>query len=268
MADGGNALMVLLRSLLLLLGLSRASALVICGIEVPNARASPSSRALDDKSWPEAFPYSEADLTPDWAGNDQMFYVLPKFVQHADEEARASLTRYYDCVLPPDGTGAVLDLCSSFTSHYPKGRKAARCVALGLNPLELVANPSKTEWLQQDLNKKPKLPFEDNSFDLITNSLSVDYLTQPLEIFAEMHRVLKPGGIGCAAFTNRCFPTKVVPAWKRPFTEVAHAELVGSYFRYCAAEWEPAEVADVSPDGFKGLQNPMIVVMARKAAAP
>ena len=39
--------------------------------------------------------------------------------------------------------------CSSWTSHYPEGWKGARVVALGLNPLELLANPSKTEWKVQ-----------------------------------------------------------------------------------------------------------------------
>ena len=36
----------------------------------------------------------------------------------AGEECRASLAEYYRCVLPPS-RGAVLDLCSSFTSHCP-----------------------------------------------------------------------------------------------------------------------------------------------------
>ena len=55
--------------------------------------------------------------------------------------------------------------------------------------------PSKTEYKVQDLNTNPKLPFDDDSFDVITNSLSVDYMTKPIELFAEMHRVLKPGGM-------------------------------------------------------------------------
>ena len=179
-------------------------ALVICGVDVPHARLSPTSRALDDMVWPKAFPYSPKDLTPTFAGNDRMFYILPKIVQHAGEECRAGLTQFYECVLPPSGTGDVLDLCSSWTSHYPKGWSAQRCVALGLNPVELLLNPSKSEWLVQDLNSKTRLPFDDNSFDLITNSLSVDYLTKPIEIFSEIHRVLRPGGLACMAFTNRC----------------------------------------------------------------
>lgn len=242
---------------------------------------------------------------------------LPKFVQHAGEEARECLQRFYACALPPARSGDVLDLCSSWTSHYPDGWKGRRVACLGLNPLELLANPSKTEWkvripprgrglrgrrpsalrrLQvQDLNTSPTLPYESDSFDVITNSLSVDYVTRPLELFKEMHRVLKPGGIACMAFTNRCFPTKVrqmnhlnqiipthatnrpaliphtrstahlqvVPIWTRPFDDGHHAQIVGAYFKY-SAEWADVGVADVSPDGWVGQRDPMIVVVGRK----
>lgn len=39
-------------------------------------------------------------------------------------------------------------------------------------------------------------------------AVSVDYLTRPLEVFQEMHRCLKPGGLAVMSFSNRCFPTK------------------------------------------------------------
>lgn len=252
--------------MLLLLGwLSAASALSVCGLELPRAKLSPASRALDIIDWPAEFPYGPKDLTPDWAGNDRLFYAVPKFAQHAGDECRASLAEFYRVALPPSGTGAVLDLCASFTSHYPKEWKARRCAALGLNPLELAVNPSATEWRVQDLNAQPTLPYADGEFDLITNSLSVDYLTRPLEVFAEMSRVLKPGGRACMAFTNRCFPTKVVPVWNRPFTEDHHAQIVGAYFRYSSDAWAEVGVADVSPDGWAGQRDPAVVVIGRKA---
>lgn len=256
------------RALLLLLllnaTLEAATALTVCGVSIPNARQSPASRALDAMEWPESFPFTEADLTPEWSGNDGAFYTVPKFGHHAGDECRASLSEFYGSVLPPNGQGAVLDLCSSFTSHYPEGYKAKKCVALGLNFLELVANPSKTDYKVQDLNQNPKLPFDDASFDVITNSLSVDYMTRPLELFEEMHRVLKPGGLACMAFTNRCFPTKIVPIWNKPFTEMHHAQTVGAYFKFSAG-WAEIGVADCSPDGWVGQRDPMIIVMARKS---
>mgnify|MGYP001144347911 CR=1 FL=1 len=46
-------------------------------------------------------------------------------------------------------------------------------------------------------------------------AVSVDYLTKPLEVFREVNRVLKPGGLAIMSFSNRCFPTK--GAWRKRF---------------------------------------------------
>jgi SAM-dependent methyltransferase len=241
-----------------------ARALLVCGVDVPNARPSAASRALDDAQWPAQFPYSAADLQPADNSRDELFYLIPRFLHHAAPEARKELATFYAAVLPPAGQGAVLDLCSSWTSHYPEGYRARRCCVLGLNPLELLANPCRTELRVQNLNLDPALPFADDAFDAVTLSLSVDYMTSPLELFGEIHRVLRPGGIASMAFTNRCFQHKVVRRWLRPFSEESHARLVGSYFRY-SAEWADIGVADVSPDGWAGQSDPMVVVCARKA---
>ena len=172
--------------------------LLLGGIEVPHALPTYKSKVFENWVEPTSFPYTDHDFTPEDSSNDQLFYMLPKFVHHAGEECRKSLTDYYDLILPTQTGSNVLDLCSSFTSHYPTGWKVpngGKCSIIGLNPLELAANPSKTEFKVQNLNLNPKLPFNDNHFDVITNSLSVDYLTKPLEIFDEMYRVLKPGNI-------------------------------------------------------------------------
>lgn len=232
------------------------------GLVVPNAKVSACSRVLDKKTWPEAFPFTQADLTPRSEGNDWLFYLVPRVgVHHAAPDARAELVEFYRAVLPEDGD--VLDLCSSWTSHFPEGLRLRRCVALGLNPLELLANGHKTEIRVQDLNADPRLAFEDGAFDVVTCSLSVDYLTRPLELFAEVHRVLKPGGRACMAFTNRCFADKVVQCWLRPFSDVNHCSIVAAYFHYSAA-WAAIDVVDVSPDGWAGMQNPMLVVVGTR----
>ncbi len=49
-----------------------------------------------------------------------------------------------------------------------------------MSQAELERNPVLTDFSVRDLNKEPKLPYEDNSFDVITNVVSVDYLNRPL----------------------------------------------------------------------------------------
>ena len=108
---------------------------------------------------------------------------------------------------------ALLDVCSSWISHYPEGYEAGRISGLGMNEDELQKNPILTDYVVRDLNENPSLPYEDNTFDVVTNAVSVDYLTRPLEMMKEVNRVLKPGGLAVMSFSNRCFPTKAVSIW-------------------------------------------------------
>lgn len=246
--------------------------LEVGGVEIPNARVSPASRALDEIAWPSEWPHSRQEMTPQDPGGDGLFYLLPRFVQHAGDGARAALEEYYEAALlhAAEGAGpegaAVLDLCSSFTSHYtPPTPAFSRFVVVGLNGIELFANRAATERRVYNLNENPSLPFlADASFRAVTCSLSVDYLTSPREIFGEVYRVLEPGGIACFAFTNRCFPEKVVSKWLAPFDDLAHIRLVASYFHY-TGPWADLAVADVTPPGWGA--DPMFVVQARKPRA-
>ena len=65
------------------------------------------------------------------------------------------------------------------------------------------------------------------------------------------------------AFTNRCFPSKIVPIWKKPFSDVNHIKIVGTYFR-CSGNgnWEDLVCIDVSPLNMP--TDPMLIVQARK----
>ena len=75
------------------------------------------------------------------------------------------------------------------------------------------ANPAAHEHHVVDLNRNPSLSMlEDSSVDAVFCSVSVDYLTRPLEVFAEINRVLQPGGLAVFTWSNRMFPTKVCAA--------------------------------------------------------
>ena len=68
---------------------------------------------------------------------------------------------------------------------------------------------------------------------------------------------------GASLYASRLAVVRACAVWKKPFTEVNHAKIVGSYFHYSAA-WEIG-VADVSPPGYVGERDPCIVVLGRKA---
>ncbi|KAF9614004.1 hypothetical protein IFM89_014804 [Coptis chinensis] len=231
-----------------------------------------------DVEWPEQFPFKEEDFQrfDEYSLNfvmrfsiaffilspDTVFYESPRFVTHIDDPAIAALTKYYSKVFPPSNTPGVslLDLCSSWVSHFPKGYKQDRVVGMGMNEEELKRNPVLTEYTVQDLNKNPKIPFDDNSFDVITNVVSVDYLTKPIDVFKEMNRILKPGGLAIMSFSNRCFWTKAISIWTST-NDADHAFIVGSYFHY-AGGFEPPQAVDISPN--PGRSDPMYIVYSRK----
>jgi SAM-dependent methyltransferase len=159
---------------------------------------------------------------------------------------------------------------STRTKQKQNRKKTNIQTGLGMVAEELKANPVLTDWTVHDLNKDPKLPYPDNTFDVVTNCVrcalcararvdgdvlllcaaacvlrlnalfcvffhtprqiqipqalennhlnhhpphldhnknattsnqnSVDYLNRPLEVFKEVHRVLKPGGRAVMSF--------------------------------------------------------------------
>ncbi|CAL5438059.1 unnamed protein product [Camellia sinensis] len=199
------------------------------------------ARVLKNVEWPEQFPFKEEDFQRFDESPDTSFYESPRFVTHIDNPAIAALTKYYSEAFPPSTTPgiAILDMCSSWVSHFPAGYEQDRIVGMGMNEEELKRNPVLTEYVVQDLNVNPKLPFEDNSFDVITNVVSVDYLTKPMDVFKEMSRILKPGGLAVMSFSNRCFWTKAISIWTST-GDADHAMIVGSYFHY-AGGFEPPQ---------------------------
>ena len=179
--------------------------------------------------FPASWPYTDEDFTRMDESPDFNFYSAPRFVTHIDDGAIAALTQYYKQTLKP---GADLcDVCSSWISHLPKDIKYGRVVGVGMNARELEANTQLTEWVQADLNREPKLPFDDASFDNILCVVSIDYLIRPREVVSEFHRVLRPGGRVLLSFSNRCFPTKVAQKWLS-LNDDGRQRMVGSYFMY------------------------------------
>jgi SAM-dependent methyltransferase len=240
------------------------------------------------RDWTDAeYPINSASsLSRLDSSNDAIFYSEPRFVEHVDEQAVQIITKYIaNTALKPatsennDNTGgfSVLDLCSSWTSHLPITQSTdnggsdgllRRVAGLGMNPIELKANTALTEWIVQDLNSNPVLPYESNTFDVVLLQLSIDYLTKPLEVCQEIGRVLKPNGTVHILFSNRLFLSKAVAIWTGA-DDIDHAYTVASYLHFCNPQLfqNTIRAIDLSVRDRKNnniVGDPMYVVTATK----
>jgi len=202
----------------------------------------------------ELFPpaaYAREDESP-----DPQFYEAPRKVVHIDDRALAALRRLYEEVLPAGGR--LLDLLSSWRSHVPD-RLDAELVGLGLNAEEMADNPHLSYHVVHDVNRDPRLPFDDESFDGAMCAVSIQYVTQPVRFFQDVRRVLKPGATFVVTFSNRCFPSKAVAVWLNT-TDAHHVELVQAYFEAAGGWTKPiADNRSPGPDG-----DPLYAVWARR----
>jgi hypothetical protein len=175
-------------------------------------------------------------------GEDVDFYGAPRLVTHIDDRAIEAVGAVYQRL---GLRGRVLDLMSSWISHVP--RQPSALVALGLNGAELGANRQACGGVVADLNRSPALPFAAGSFDGATCCVSVDYLVRPVEVFAEVARVLVPGATFCCTFSNRCFPTKAIAGWLS-LDGRGRVALVSQYFAR-SGRWSEAEAVRATPPG-------------------
>jgi len=218
-------------------------------------------RVLLSPQFPPEWPFTDADFLRQDETDDTNFYEQPRLVYHIDDFAVSALTKYYEQNLK-DGDD-VLDICSSWVSHYPSSPEPWKCgnvVGLGMNDYELGQNKQLTSYNVQDLNKNPTFPYEDESFDVVTCVVSVDYLNKPKQIFQEIGRVLRPGGVCMLAMSNRCFPTKAFQIWLRT-NDLEHIFIVGSFFHYSGL-FEAPKCDDISPN--PGRSDPLFIVRAEK----
>jgi SAM-dependent methyltransferase len=203
-----------------------------------------------DASFPPGF-FDRAD-----PANDAVFYAPDRFVTHIDDGAIAAASALYEEL----GVGGrVLDLMASWVSHLRTTPE--HLTVLGMNARELAANPQAETTVVHDLNADPALPFDDATFDAAICTVSVDYLVRPVEVFAEIARVVRPGGVFACTFSNRLFPTKAIRGWLNA-SEAQRREIVATYFRL-AGGWEEPTATRRTPPDHRG--DPLDAVWARAA---
>jgi SAM-dependent methyltransferase len=207
------------------------------------------------------FPPGFFDRADDRA--DGVFYTPSRLVTHIDDAAIAAVGDLYaelsiDGSAP--GTRRVLDLMSSWVSHFRT--PPSELVVLGMNADELAANPAATERVVHDLNADPRVPLPDADVDAVVCCVSIDYLTRPIEVLADVGRVLRPGGPLAITFSNRCFPTKAVRGWLATDDD-QHGRVVAELVRRTGLFDEP-RVELRTP---WGVGDPLYAVTATRLAA-
>ncbi len=210
--------------------------------------------------------FTQQDFTRQDESDDGNFYVAPRMVVHIDDVAIAAVTDAIRRYVPANAV--VLDIMSSYRSHLPTEVHYTEVVGLGMNEAELKANSQLSRYIVHNLNKNPQLPFEDGRFDAVINTVSVQYLKRPVEVFREVARVLKPGGVSLVSFSDRMFPTKAVRIWYEGDNE-SHIALVQKYYELAGgfSQVKVEQHIDAQASWFRRGHDPLFVVIGTRASA-
>jgi len=222
-----------------------------------------SEELLRTVQWPAAWPYTSEDFSRADESEDTFFYSEPRLCTHVDDNFIARLRSHYEKVFTTYEGPRILDICSSWISHYPEKKCWSHVSITGMNKYELQQNKQADDYTVRNLNTTPELQYENCSFDIVTCTVSFDYLNKPLEVMKEVARVLKPGGTIILSTSNRCFPTKAINLWVRT-GDMEHILIYGSYIHY-TGEFEAPEAVDLSsPMAKVGFADPVYIIQARK----
>lgn len=210
--------------------------------------------------------YSSTDFARLDPKPDIIFYKEPRFTEHVDENAVKIMRKYISSTLMPNDM--VLDLCSSWTSHIDAAamEKIGKVSGLGLNENELKSNKCLRDYVVLDLNasRDIKLPYRDESFDVVLCQLSIDYMIYPKELMKEVGRVMKSGGKIHILFSNKLFLQKAVGLWTGK-DDLDHVYTVGSYLNFSKGGFTNIMAKDLSTrKKGKVVGDPMYVVIAEK----
>lgn len=217
---------------------------------------------LNNPIWPAKWPYGFEDFRPLDYTRDEMFntqaqYQYSQSLIASDHVTlipgilRLPIRRHF--ILPKDKfalaehtsqymfEGAkVLELFSCYESILPPV-ELGPTIGVGWYGDEMECNSVLDDFIEQDITMDPFLPLADNYFDFVVVPAMFQLFQRPLDMFKEINRVLKPGGI---AFVGVKLSSWSFLGWKqgRYYSETNYLEDVlalGSFFHYAGGYSKP-----------------------------
>lgn len=212
---------------------------------------------LPDVEWPIFFPFVHNALHHEDVEDDEEFYEQPDHSHHFGNRSMMALSSFYADFLPSIGVvRQLVEIAAGWDSHLPSSYMPTSLVGMGMNKQELDKNHRLSQRIVQNLNTNPVLPFLDGSVDAFLTSEGAHYLTSPIEVFREMRRALKPGGVVVASFTNKqSTPKKVVKAWRK-IGDLERCVMLMSYLKYSGFERYEAYEVDTGDE-----KDPLYVIL-------
>ena len=161
--------------------------------------------------------------------DDALFYdSIDSSKPIVDQVSIEQLNQFYSDHLKDNSK--ILDLMAGPDSYLPDSLKNIDATGLSIKEKDLQSNSALNQYTIHDLNKHPELPFKDQQFDAVTCAFSVEYMTQPVKVFQEVARILKPGGVFLVSFSERFYDKKVITLWDDLHT-FERMGIVLEYFR-------------------------------------
>lgn len=175
-------------------------------------------------------------LLPEDDSPAAVFHAEPRLVTHFDAAGTQAVAGIYGERLPQNGL--LLEIGATWKTLLPPRFATQSLVGVGANEQEMLSNGRIDHALVQDLSRETRLPFPDAFFDGAFCTNTVGYLTRPLEVFAEVRRVLKPGAPFVIVWGRRGFDTRMVRIW-READDHRRFGIARSYFECSAREGKP-----------------------------
>ena len=128
---------------------------------------------------------------------------------HIDDGAIAAVGALYDEL---GITGAVLDLMSSWVSHFREAPRRAHGARHERRRAR--RQPAGVERVVHDLNADPRAAVRRRLLRRTRSAACRSTTsTRPVEVFRDVAACVRPGGLFVCTFSNRLFPTKAIRGW-------------------------------------------------------